>query len=127
MSNINSKNRNPFRPANEQLPQTPKTVGSTWEERQKYMKTQQISPAPQRAVKKSNIDQFKRKKVANTEQFNSNAIYKAGRRLFAGNAHKPAVLDGLENGNKRTVKPSDPSLINFLDRVIKHAKTSSRV
>lgn len=112
MSNINNFKKQTVDPFN-------KSVGLTYGDRVKYQRTQHGPSAPTPNVHK---DQFKRpKEVSNIDLFDPKADYKAQRRVSS--LYKPQILDGYENGiiskaRENLVKPSDPALLNFLDRVI---------
>jgi hypothetical protein len=123
MSNANRTN-NPFRPADNRLPNIPQTVGGTYGERMKYQKVSQGTPAATRPAS-APIDQFKKSGV-DASQFAANDTYKQARRSTAGAPYKPAILNSFENGSIPQVKkagvPSDAAILNFLDKVIAAAK-----
>lgn len=129
MSNINGRNKdNPFRTANNRLPDIPKTVGNTYGDRMKY---RNVNNAGNTAPASRPVDQFDNRKNVDASNFAANASYKKSRRTAAGNAYKPSVLHNFENGaisninrvNKNASTPSDEALVNFLDKVIAYKKT----
>lgn len=125
MSNANSTKNNPFRPANDRLPNIPQTVGGTYGERMKYQQVNQGAPAAARPAS-APIDQFKKKNVDASEFAATGDTYKQTRRSTAGAPYRPAILNSFENGAipqvKKTGVPSDAAIINFLDKVIATAK-----
>lgn len=125
-SNINNGNKNPFRSANDRLPNIPKTVGNNYGDRMKYQKVN--NPNRTSAPASRPVDQFDKGKNVDASNFAANAKYRNGRRTSSGAPYKPALLHSFENGmvpkiNKKAGQPSDDALVNFLDKVITYKKT----
>lgn len=125
MSNANSTKNNPFRSANDRLPNIPQTVGGNIGERMKYQKLNQGAPAATRPAN-APIDQFKKNGVNASEFAASGDAYKQARRSTAGAPYRPAILNSFESGAipraQKAGVPSDSAIINFLDKVIATAK-----
>jgi len=122
MSNINSKKQ----PISDQFRTTnpPQPIANTYGERS-YQRDHQATAPTRPPTNKSQVDQFKRRENQDIN-IDPNASYTAGRRRFSGAPHKPAQLEGVENGMAGKIRrtnpgqPSDAAIINFLDKVISY-------